>query len=101
MCSLRDVATDFEARNAQVFALSLDDVQDLAAFREAQKLGFVLLSDVDGSAARKFGVLSERGFAERVTFVVAPSGEIRHVDRKVDVTKHGADLARLLQELQK
>ncbi len=84
-----------------MIALSLDDVQALAAFGEAQKLGFSLLSDPDGSVARKFGVLGERGFAERVTFVVAPNGEIRHVDRKVDVTKHGADLTTLLEGLQK
>ncbi len=99
MCSLRDAAGEFERLEADLFAVSLDDVQSLREFAEAQSLGFTLLSDPDGSVARKFGVLSERGWAERVTFVAAPNGELRHIERKVDVGKHGADLAELLRKL--
>jgi peroxiredoxin Q/BCP len=100
MCSLRDAASELSGLGARVLGISLDDVVSLAAFAEAQQLAFPLLSDADGSAARKFGVLTERGFAQRVTFVISPQGEIRHVDRQIDVTKHGADLAALLRKLQ-
>lgn len=100
MCSLRDVATKLNELGAVVHALSLDDVADLAAFAKDQKLEFQLLSDPDGSVARKYGVLSARGWAERVTFVVAPDGLIAHVDEKIDVSKHGSDLVGILQKLQ-
>ena len=58
------------------------------------------MSDPDGSVARKYGVLSKRGWAERVTFVVGPGGAVRHVDTRVDVSRHGADLVGVLRELQ-
>jgi peroxiredoxin len=38
--------------------------------------------------------------AQRVTFVIDSTGRIRHVDRAVDVSKHGADLAGVLRGLQ-
>jgi peroxiredoxin Q/BCP len=100
MCSLRDVAGELDELGAVVYALSLDDVADLAAFAKDQKLLFRLLSDPDGGVARKYGVLSARGFADRVTFVLAPDGVVQHVDKSVDVSKHGADLVGVLRELQ-
>ena len=86
--------------NVIVYALSLDDVNDLAAFAEAQELNFQLLSDPDGSAARKFGVLSERGWANRVTYVIDPKGAVRHVDQAVQVDAHGSDLVGVIRKLQ-
>lgn len=100
MCSLRDVAGDLNELDAVVYGLSLDDVSDLAAFAKDQKLEFQLLSDPDGSVARKYGVLSKRGWAERVTFVLAPDGAVELVDTGVDVSQHGADLVGKLRALQ-
>ena len=100
MCSLRDVAGELEELDAVVYGLSLDDVASLAAFAEDQALEFPLLSDPDGSVARKYGVLAERGWAERVTFVLAPDGRVELVDTAVDVSRHGADLVGRLRELQ-
>ena len=78
--------------------VSTDDVAAQKAFAEGQKLTYPVLSDPDGSAATKYQVLSGR-YASRVTFVVDPDGVIRHVDRSVDVSAHGAELAAVLQEL--
>ena len=73
--------------------MSLDDVASMKKFHTDQTLNFPLLSDPDGSAARKFGVLSKRGWANRVTFVLDEYGNVIHVDESVDVSKHGSDLA--------
>jgi peroxiredoxin Q/BCP len=86
--------------NVIVYALSLDDVHELGAFAEAQELNFQLLSDPDGSAAQKFGVLGSRGWANRVTYVVDPQGAIRHVDTAVNVDAHGSDLVGVVRKLQ-
>ena len=100
MCSLRDAATDLDQLGVRVYGVSLDDVAALAAFAEAQELTFPLLSDPDGSVARKYGALmAGRPFARRVTFVIDGAGVLRHVDEEVDVTKHGADLAALIEKL--
>ena len=86
--------------NANVYGVSLDDVEDLAAFAEAQELNFELLSDPDGSAAKKYGVLApKRRYTQRVTFLIDEKGVLRHIDTKVDVSKHGADVAKLIKEL--
>jgi thioredoxin-dependent peroxiredoxin len=100
VCSLRDAATDFAGLHVRVYGVSLDDVQTIAAFVKAQKLAFPLLSDADGSVARKFGVLMDgRPFARRVTFVIDDRGILRLVDDKVDVTNHGRDLVARIREL--
>ena len=71
-----------------------------AAFAKKERLNFSLLSDPDGSAARKYGVARPgRPFARRVTFVIDEEGVLRHVADKVDVRNHGSDLATLIREL--
>ena len=83
-----------------VYAVSLDEVSQLAAFAESQQLNFQLLSDPDGSAARKLGVLMpERPMAKRITIVLDEKGVVRLVDEKVDVEKHGEDLVSAIRRL--
>lgn len=83
-----------------VYAISLDDVEDLASFAEKQELNFQLLSDPDGSAASKFGVLTRRGYASRTTFILDEKGVLREIIGKVDVKAHGANLVKRIQKLQ-
>ncbi len=91
----------FEELGARVLGISLDSVKDQATFHEKQKLNFSLLSDPDGSAARKYGVLPEKSnYPRRVTFLIDPKGTLRHASEKVDVVNHGDDVVGLLLELQ-
>jgi peroxiredoxin Q/BCP len=83
-----------------VLGISLDSVADQARFHGEQELNFTLLSDPDGSAASKYGVLSGNGrFAARATFVIDPAGVLRAVDQDVQVTSHGEDLIELVKRL--
>ena len=83
-----------------MYALSLDDVSDLAKFVKTQELNFRLLSDPDGSVASKYGVLVEkRRFARRVTFVLDEEGVVQLVDEKVDVNTHGDELVESIARL--
>lgn len=80
--------------------VSLDDVATQKRFAEEHELPYPVLSDPDGSAARKYGVLARGGrFARRVSFVVDPEGTVRHVDERVDVVKHGTALAEVVERL--
>jgi peroxiredoxin Q/BCP len=70
-------------------------------FHEQQKLNFPLLSDPDGSVAKRFHALVEgKGYTSRVSFVIDPAGVVKHVDKAVKVETHGADLAAVLKQLQ-
>lgn len=101
VCSVRDSSEELAALGVHVFGASLDDVQDLAKFAEDQQLDFGLLSDPDGSLARKYDVLpKDGGYTNRVTFVIDGKGVLRHVDEGVQVSTHGADLAKLIRGLQ-
>jgi len=85
-----------------VLGISVDSVKDQALFHKEKKLNFPLLSDPDGSAARKYHVLPKNAsYTKRITFVIDPKGILRYVDEKVDVKNHADDLLEVLQELQK
>jgi peroxiredoxin Q/BCP len=100
VCSLRDAAKSFEALGVEVLGISLDPVSAQKKFHEEHGLGFRLLSDPDGSAAAKLGVLPEDArWTKRVTFVVDETGEIRAIDEAVRVDSHGADLVALIESL--
>ena len=86
--------------SAKVYGISLDDVASQKQFHTQQNLTFPLLSDPDGSVARRFNTLPEgKPYTSRVTFVVDPTGVVRHVDKNVQVATHGADLAAVLRKL--
>ncbi len=90
----------FEELNAKVLGISVDPVRSQAHFHKEKELNFPLLSDPDGSAARKYGVLFKQTFAKRVTFLIDPRGILRHVDDGVQVASHGEDVLEVLYELQ-
>lgn len=74
---------------------------DLAKFHKDQKLNFPLLSDPDGSAAKKFdSLMNGRPFAARKTYVIDPEGVLRYIDDGVSVKTHGEDLVAVLKRLQ-
>jgi len=84
----------------RVFGISLDSVEDQAFFFLEKELNFPLLSDPDGSAAAKYGVLPEGGrFASRVTFVIDDEGILRARDDSVNVDTHGVDVVELVEKL--
>ena len=83
-----------------MYGISLDSVQDQAAFVAKHELNFPLLSDPDASVAAKYGVLDPTGqYTQRVTFVIDDQGVLRKVLDTVQVGSHGEDLAVLIEEL--
>ncbi len=100
VCSMRDALADLETIGTDVYGISLDSVQEQVQFVEKQRLNFPLLSDPDGSAATKYGVLEIGAqYTKRVTFVIDDQGVLRKVIDQVNVQKHGEDLAVMIDEL--
>jgi thioredoxin-dependent peroxiredoxin len=100
VCSLRDAHKDLEGLDANVYAISIDDVAACAEFVQKHSLNFRLLSDPDRSVVTKYGAVIEgMSFAARYTFVIDPKGVLRHVDKAVNVVSHGADLVAVLKKL--
>lgn len=97
--SLRD--SDREIRNFDVayFMASIDSVEDNRAFAEKNEASFPILSDPSKDMSRAYGVLSERGYANRWTFYIDGEGIIREIDKSVNPMKAGADMVENLRNL--
>jgi peroxiredoxin Q/BCP len=96
--SLRDGAAEIARYDADVFMVSYDAPETNAEFARSLGAQQVLLSDPDAAVAAAFGVAGA-GFAQRWTFYVDKEGLVREIDRAVDTTNAGADIARRLGEL--
>src|SRR5215208_3486572 len=72
----------FSGADAQVLAISTDNVPSLKEFSEKVKASFPLLSDfAKREVAAKYGVLmADRGVANRATFVIDRDGKIQHIE---------------------
>lgn len=55
-----------------------------AAFAAEHDADFPILSDPTKETARAYGVLSERGFANRWTFYIDKDGIVRYIDKDVN-----------------
>ena len=82
-CFMRELA-QFNNLNAQVFGISTDSVWAHKAYAAQQGIHYPLLADYypQGAIAQRYGVFdSERGRAQRITFVIAPDGRIAYIQR--------------------
>ena len=98
-CGFRDVQEKFAKLNTVVIGISTDPVDLQKAFIKKENLNFPLLSDADKNIAKRFGVLNEqRGFANRVTFVIDKNGNIAKVYEKVNPKGHPEEVLRFVEE---
>ncbi|BBL78583.1 peroxiredoxin [Rubrobacter xylanophilus] len=95
---VQDNLQEFSRRGARVLAISVDSPWSHRAWAEARGITFPLLSDFLRGVARDYGVLNERGFAERAYFVIDRDGRIRA--RRVERTpRDRPPLERVLGDL--
>lgn len=102
-CGFRDAAVRLEALNAQVVGVSLDGPESHRRFARKFDLGFPLLCDRDGAAARAYGSyfgLACIRVAKRHSFIIDPTGRIARIYRRVQPARHGGQIIADLQALQ-
>lgn len=91
-CAFRDRIEDYERVEIQVYGVSLDSPESHRRFREKHGLNFPLLTDEGGEAAKALGVLSERGVANRMTFLLDPSGRVAKAYPEVSPETHADEI---------
>ena len=100
VCSFRDAYGQFRALGADVVGVSRDSVERHAAFREAHRLPFPLLSDVDGRIGRAFGAAGLLPIHRRKTYVADAEGVVRGVFRhEFRIGRHVERALQLLKTL--
>lgn len=80
---------EFEKYDAQLLCVSVDSVPCHKAWaRSLGGLSFPLMSDFypHGEVAARYGLLTDRGYAQRAVFVIDKEGIIRYIER-VDLTR--------------
>lgn len=103
-CAFRDGLARLQAAGAAVVGVSVDTQSSHFKFDEKYHLGFPLLADTKGSAARHYGTLLDWQIfrvAKRSTFLINPQGRIHGVFTHIDPARHAdeilAELAKATQ----
>jgi thioredoxin-dependent peroxiredoxin len=91
----RDANRKFEKKGAVVIGISPDTPKAQSRFKEAQRLPFLLLCDVDKKVAQAYGVWKEKNMygkkvmgIERTTFIIDERGKIQKIFPKVKAAGH-------------
>lgn len=101
-CAFRDSIKTIRDLNADIFGVSIDSVEDQAAFHKKYHLNFTLLADAKGDVAKAYGTkMPLLPMSKRWTFIIDPGLKIRHIDQGVDPVKDAPNTAAKLAELQK
>jgi peroxiredoxin Q/BCP len=81
------------------FMVSVDPLEENERFALATKADFPLLSDPTKEIATAYGVLGQRGVANRWTFYIDKDGRISHIDKAVRPATSAEDMIAKLGEL--
>lgn len=73
----------FQELDAQVLAISPQDVESHRRFADKHGFRFPLLADTDKVAATAYGTLGPMGFPRRCTFIVDGEGIVRYAHRAI------------------
>jgi len=118
--NFRDAMNRLTEKGIEVVGVSGDSVKTHELFKNAQKLNFTLLADVDGSIAQKFGVPVGKGAEVRAkdadgqpvklkrevttarwTFVIGRDGKIVSRNTKANPATDPKEVADLIEKLEK
>jgi thioredoxin-dependent peroxiredoxin len=73
----------FRELDAQVLAVSAQDVQSHERFSGKHRFDFPLLADTDKAVAAQYGTLGPLGFPRRSVFIIDRQGVIRYAHRAI------------------
>jgi peroxiredoxin Q/BCP len=94
-----DMIKKYDAKYFMASVDPLEGEEGNKAFAQAHNADFPLLSDPTKATASAYGVLSDRGFANRWTFYIGEDGRILAIDKDVKPATSAEDMAATLKRL--
>jgi peroxiredoxin Q/BCP len=85
---------------AELFAISVDTVEDQKKFVAEYDVPYLHLSDAQKIACKTYAGLNIAGLAKRSTFIIGKDGKISKIFRDISPEKHGQEIISSLQNLQ-
>ncbi len=105
-CEFRDAREKLAKRDAVIVGVSPDPMKPQARFKTKYGLPFILLCDVDKTAATVYGVWKEKNMygrsvmgIERTTFLIGKDGRIKKIFNKVKPQGHAGQVLEALESL--
>ncbi len=86
----RDLADDYEEKNARVVGVSFDTPAENAAFAKKNHFPFPLISDTDRTIGIAYGAADspKDEYARRIAYVIDENGVIAQAHPKVDAKNY-------------
>jgi len=97
--SLAENGPSIRKYDVAYFMISVDPLEQNVAFAKAQEADFPLLSDATKEIATAYGVLNDRGMANRWTFYIGKDGKITAIDKAIKPATSAEDMVAKLKEL--
>jgi peroxiredoxin Q/BCP len=88
----------FDSLDAEILGVSVDGLISHKAFRKKYNIGFPLLSDSTKQVSKTYGVLNEKGYNNRTTFIINKQGIIKAVFENVKVDGHAEEVMSVLND---
>lgn len=97
-CEFRDTFQELKKLGVQLVGVSTDTAESHKQFVDKYDLNFTLLADPEAKIAKAYGVLSEKGYAQRVTYLIR-DGIIQRVFPAVNPVGHSQEVLTALRKL--
>ena len=91
--------SDITATDSELFAISIDTVEDQAKFVKEYTIPYLHLSDTTKDTCKTYAGLNVVGLAKRSTFIIDKNGVVRKIFRDINVEQHGKEIADFLKQL--
>lgn len=106
-CAMRDIHPNFTRLNSVIFGISADSTESHSAFAKKHRLPFTLLSDIDKSVLKDYGVWQKKNVmgksywgTVRTSFLINPQGRIEKIYSKVRPAEHAGEVLADIKRLQ-
>lgn len=86
-------------QDAELFAISIDTIQDQKKFVDEYKVPYNHLSDTQKTVCKVYAGLNIVGLAKRTTFIIDKEGKIYKIFKDIDPEKHALEIISSLQNL--
>ena len=94
-----DAYPKIKEQDAELFAISVDTVQDQKKFVQEYGVPYLHLSDVSKTACKAYAGLNIAGLAKRSTFIINKDGIVSKIFKDISPEKHGQEIISSLQNL--
>ena len=98
-CNMRDNVHLITADGTVVLGVSVDNADSHKAFKEKEKLNFILLADTAKTVSKQYSGFNAKGESKRVTFIIDKNGVIKKIFQKVDVNENHKEIMEVLKNM--